>query len=234
MANDSTTVTLGSNVGILGKIGTVVDMGEISAWISFDGGASWQKIDTMFNCGPGGACFVNGLGTPTLETKKTVTGSLVGGEINVPVFSLPFLQQALASAAPFLRGTTVGFQYLHFDGGHVTATRGTPSQIQITADQKVAYDSFKARFALPLGSAPSDIRLKRDIAPLRRLDNGLELYRFRYLWSDTAYVGVMAQEVERVRPDAVMRGADGYLRVNYDALGLKFQTYEEWSAAEAK
>ena len=27
-------------------------------------------------------------------------------------------------------------------------------------------------------------------------------------------------------PEAVVRGGDGYLRVRYDKLGVKFQTYE--------
>jgi polysaccharide export outer membrane protein len=79
---------------------------------------------------------------------------------------------------------------------------------------------------------PSDIRLKRDISKLGELDNGLWLYRFRYLWSDTYYVGVMAQEVERVVPEAVVRDADGYLRVNYDRLGLRFVTWDEWLAGQ--
>ncbi|MCY3013068.1 MAG: hypothetical protein NT171_00005, partial [Planctomycetota bacterium] len=39
----------------------------------------------------------------------------------------------------------------------------------------------------------SDSRLKKDISPLGKLPNGLTLYRFRYLWSETLYVGVMAQ-----------------------------------------
>jgi len=34
----------------------------------------------------------------------------------------------------------------------------------------------------------------------------------------------MAQEVETIRPEAVVRGSDGYLRVNYDLLGLRMQT----------
>jgi polysaccharide biosynthesis/export protein len=80
----------------------------------------------------------------------------------------------------------------------------------------------------------SDIRLKRDITKLTQLDNGLALYRFRYLWSDTFYVGVMAQEVERVVPDAVVRGSDGYLRVNYARLGLQFMTWDDWLAAHKR
>jgi hypothetical protein len=75
----------------------------------------------------------------------------------------------------------------------------------------------------------SDSRLKRDIARLTCLDNGICLYRFRYMWSDELYVGVMAQEVERIVPAAVTRGSDGYLRVHYGRLGLTFQTWTEWT-----
>jgi hypothetical protein len=66
---------------------------------------------------------------------------------------------------------------------------------------------------------------------LGHLDNGLGFYRFSYIGSDKAYVGVMAQEVEAIRPEAVVRGSDGYLRVNYDLLGLRMQTFDEWTAA---
>ncbi len=80
-----------------------------------------------------------------------------------------------------------------------------------------------------VGAILSDVRLKHDIVLLKRLDNGIGLYRFRYNWSDRLYVGVMAQEVEAIRPDAVTRGADGYLRVTYGRLGLRFMTWSEWS-----
>ena len=35
-------------------------------------------------------------------------------------------------------------------------------------------------------------------------------------------------------PEAVARGHDGYLRVYYDKLGLKFQTYDQWIASGAR
>jgi len=66
---------------------------------------------------------------------------------------------------------------------------------------------------------------------LGRLDNGLGYYRFAYNGSDKAYVGVIAQEVQVVRPDAVTRGSDGYLRVYYERLGLKLRSYDNWEAA---
>lgn len=74
----------------------------------------------------------------------------------------------------------------------------------------------------------SDIQLKHDIVQLGTLDNGLGFYRFAYNGSDKAYVGVIAQEVQTIKPDAVGLGSDGYLRVRYDRIGVKFQTYHQW------
>ncbi|MCC6889613.1 MAG: tail fiber domain-containing protein [Hyphomicrobiales bacterium] len=71
-----------------------------------------------------------------------------------------------------------------------------------------------------LSAAPwfSDRRLKRDVRDLGIvLRNGLKLYAFRYLWDPREHVGVMADEVARVRPDAVA-ALGGYLTVDYGAL----------------
>lgn len=76
--------------------------------------------------------------------------------------------------------------------------------------------------------------MKHDVVLLGRLDNGLGYYRFSYVGNDKVYVGVIAQEVEAVKPDAVTRGRDGYLRVYYDKLGIKFRTYQDWLAGGAQ
>ena len=83
------------------------------------------------------------------------------------------------------------------------------------------------------GGRRSDIALKHDVVLLGHLDNGLGFYRFSYLGSSKAYVGVIAQEVQAVRPEAVTRGRDGYLRVTYEKLGVTFQTYKHWLAGGA-
>lgn len=80
------------------------------------------------------------------------------------------------------------------------------------------------------GGRRSDIALKHDIVLLGHLSNGLGYYRFSYLGSHKAFVGVMAQQVQAVMPDAVTRGSDGYLRVHYEKLGLTFRTYRDWLA----
>jgi hypothetical protein len=60
-----------------------------------------------------------------------------------------------------------------------------------------------------------------------RLDNGIGLYRYRYKWSDQLYVGVLAQEVATIVPTAVLRGKDGYLRVDYGQLGMRLMTWDD-------
>jgi hypothetical protein len=78
------------------------------------------------------------------------------------------------------------------------------------------------------GRRRSDLRLKHDIVLLGRLSDGLGYYRFVYNGGHTEYVGVMAQEVRTVAPGAVTVGADGYYRVDYDLMGLPFETYKQW------
>lgn len=84
------------------------------------------------------------------------------------------------------------------------------------------------------GGRRSDIRLKHDIVYLGRLDDGLGFYRFIYDGGHEVYVGVMAQDVKQVMPQAVSTGRDGYFRVNYQELGLTFETYDAWVRAGAR
>lgn len=67
----------------------------------------------------------------------------------------------------------------------------------------------------------SDIRLKDNIE-YQGMENGHKIYSFRYKGDDKGYRGVMAQDVQKTRPDAVIE-KDGYLYVNYDAIGVEFK-----------
>lgn len=61
----------------------------------------------------------------------------------------------------------------------------------------------------------SDRRAKEDIERVGKLDNGLPVYRFRYRDGGPVQIGLMADDVERLHPEAVAMGADGYQRVDY-------------------
>ena len=78
---------------------------------------------------------------------------------------------------------------------------------------------------------PSDVRLKEEVARVGELPSGLGLYRFRYIGGEETYVGVMAQEVAEIEPQAVVRGSDGYLRVHYGRLGIDLMTWNQWRIA---
>jgi hypothetical protein len=49
----------------------------------------------------------------------------------------------------------------------------------------------------------SDVRVKTEIQRVGTLDNGLPVYAYRYVWGGPMEIGVMAQDVEKLHPDAV-------------------------------
>ena len=68
--------------------------------------------------------------------------------------------------------------------------------------------------------------------PVGHLANGLGLYRSAHGYADKVFVGVLAQEVARVMPDAVRRAPDdGYLQVDYARVGVPMMTWNEWVEA---
>lgn len=60
----------------------------------------------------------------------------------------------------------------------------------------------------------SDRTLKEDIRKVGSLDNGLAVYAFKYRGDDTPQIGLMADEVERLHPEAVHE-IGGYKAVDY-------------------
>ena len=60
----------------------------------------------------------------------------------------------------------------------------------------------------------SDRRYKEDIEPVGILNNGLIVYLFRYKGQDVYQIGLIAQEVEKINPNAV-KEFDGIKHVNY-------------------
>jgi hypothetical protein len=61
----------------------------------------------------------------------------------------------------------------------------------------------------------SDARLKEDIEPVGELYDGTGVYRYRYKGDPVTRIGVMAQEVELTRPDAIDE-IGGFKAVRYD------------------
>jgi len=102
--------------------------------------------------------------------------------------------------------------------GNILGTQG-----QIYAADLAQPDMFGSIIGAGLGAwAKSDVRLKDNIEKVG-VDSrtGLNLYQFNYKDDpDTRWQGVMADEVEKDYPDAVIAHKDGYKMVNYGALGI--------------
>lgn len=77
-----------------------------------------------------------------------------------------------------------------------------------------------------IGKMFSDIRMKQNIKSIGVLPNGLNIYEYEYkpefkeIAGHGIHIGVMAQEVEKLIPDAVIKANNGYKMVNYSMLGI--------------
>jgi hypothetical protein len=61
----------------------------------------------------------------------------------------------------------------------------------------------------------SDRRLKRDVKKVGETNDGQNIYTFRYKGGRPMHLGLMAQEVERRKPQAVGRDRQGFRVVDY-------------------
>jgi hypothetical protein len=66
----------------------------------------------------------------------------------------------------------------------------------------------------------SDARLKENITNYG-VENGHKTYEFNYIGNPKKYIGVMAQDIIKTNPEAIAHDVSGFMRVNYDMLGLK-------------
>ena len=117
-------------------------------------------------------------------------------------------------------------------GSNATGMFGAQASYKVGAD-KAAADANPMGALLgagaTLGSAyirgpiGSDRRLKQDIKLVSRDERtGLNLYEFAYKDAPhKRWVGVMADEVLQVMPSAVHTNDEGFMSVDYDALGLE-------------
>jgi hypothetical protein len=144
---------------------------------------------------------------------------------NEPINTLSAIRSGSQVTNPNFVTTPAGADYLG------AAQSGYNAQLANANAQNAASSGFTGglmQLGGTLGAAslmaPSDIRLKENIKAVGYLLNGLPVYEyefkteFKHIGGEGKHIGVMAQEVEKVMPEAVVEHPDGYKMVNYGAL----------------
>jgi hypothetical protein len=160
--------------------------------------------------------------TGRVTTGRVTTGSVTTGRVTTGRVTTGSVTTGRTTTGRVTTGSVTT--------GRVTTGRVTTGSVT-TGRTTTGSVTTGRRPTRPTQPQPSDLELKHDVVRIGSIADGIGLYRFQYNWSDQVYVGVIAQEVMTVRPDAVTRGPDGYLRVDYGRLGLRLQTWDEWRAS---
>ncbi len=73
------------------------------------------------------------------------------------------------------------------------------------------------------GAWDSDSRLKKNIKKIGQSIDGYNIYKFEYLDDDKEWIGVLAEEVLKKKPSAVVRMDHGFFGVDYKQIDVEFK-----------
>lgn len=158
------------------------------------------------------------------KVQAAQTNSQINNSARTTAAMLPFQQYGALQQLQNGIGMPAGIGYSPVSIGptDVLGAYGlTQQQLNANYQAKMQANSGLMGGLAQLGSAAimaSDRRLKRDVVRVGTRRDGLGVYLYRYLWSPVVHLGVMAQEVLRVRPAAVVAMPSGFLAVDYGAL----------------
>jgi hypothetical protein len=129
----------------------------------------------------------------------------------IPVQALGLLAQIgapIAGLGTQSSGTSTGTQQMSGAQQFATIASGIGNLLGSTSDKGGSGLMGLAKF--------SDRRLKEDVAVVGALFDGTPVYRYRYKGAPAYHIGLMAQDVERRTPGAVVE-INGYKAVDYRA-----------------
>jgi Chaperone of endosialidase len=137
---------------------------------------------------------------------------------STPIDEINALMSGSQVAQPnFTNTPNVGVAGVDYQGGVQNRDNMLMQQYQ----SKVQRNNAMMGGLFGLGSAAvkfSDRRLKKNIVRLGTLPNGLNVYRYSMIWDNKNHIGVMADEVKEIAPNAVHRNASGFDIVDYGSL----------------
>jgi hypothetical protein len=157
-----------------------------------------------------------GVSNQIAQNRMNAAGQLMQGGAGQLGQGLQFGQAGLTAAgAPmdlFSRYSSTFNPFLSLGQGNFSGTNG----MNTVTGQNTSQSGVNVLPSL------SDVHAKEKIEYVGR-KNGYKVYDFNYKGRPERYRGVMAQDIRRVKPEAVTVGADGLLRVDYSQLGFDMQ-----------
>jgi hypothetical protein len=150
-------------------------------------------------------------GSANMAQGLTTTGAQIGAQATNVVNS---------GAAGINSGLSTAGQIFGQMGKQASSLWDAQAQAKYTSDQ-AASNSNSEMWGTVIGAvamvAMSDRRLKKNAQRIGTTVKGVPMYRFQYIGSDDIYIGPMADEVERIIPNAV-RDVGGYKAVDYSQI----------------
>ena len=121
---------------------------------------------------------------------------------------------AIGSGTPQLFDTSVGLNLGAAQRSNQLAAASANAQAKAAQQAAIMGLIGDAAKAAATAGMMSDRRLKTDIKKVGKTDNGLPVYTYKYKGDNVVHMGVMAQDVEKVTPEAVEE-IGGFKAVNY-------------------
>jgi len=230
---------LGAQAGIAGQQGAMYgQMGNLANQYGQLGGQAQQALINAGQAQQAGAANIANIAGQGMNAAGQY-GALGTAAQNAALQGVP-----LSLAAGAQQGALgAGAQTAGLQGAQAQVGAGTLGQQTTQAGLSALYNQFQQQQAYPFqvsqflaniaegtgalsGSTTtttgpqswfSDARLKEDIKQVGTADNGLPIYNFKYKGDPTeqTHIGYMAQDVEKVHPEAVGE-SNGFKTVNYE------------------
>jgi hypothetical protein len=211
--------TSGAAIGSQGKALNSADL------LFYAGGNSERmRIDSSGNVGIGTSSLQNSSGFSTLSINGTT-----GGQIAF---------QTGGTSESFIYSDATNFYFYNSNAGDLRFYTSGTERMRLETDGDLHVDGNVVAYSTTI----SDIRLKKDIAPIEDAVTKVQQLNgctFTYLKDDRKSAGLIAQDVEKVLPSAVIEdkpvfhGEEGetYKTVQYDqVIGLLVEAVKELKA----
>jgi hypothetical protein len=185
------------------------------------GGSSAGTAGSLIGPGSDAAYSAMDAGYSALGAETAGAGNLLGGSEGTALAAEAGAGSAVAGS---LTGEGALDAYAAMDAGYAAAGSSALAAGSAAAEGATAATAAEGAgfWETALSWAAdffSDERLKTDIKPVGKLDNGLPIYSYHYIGDPKkTHIGVIAQEAQKLKPEAVAQHQSGFLTVNYDKL----------------